>query len=175
MSKENTTYGAKPEGLERLLGLGIGTDRRAEAAPDKVTANLLHARLAGTLPLTKKMVEDLPAIIGHLREELLPLAGKPLGDLLLDQETSLKVIKSIKDYGKQMAQHERSSAEHAVSITIYFAAIASALLFHGKKITTHSYDELSDSFQILIDKRWMTTELARHLAKARRMCRKKAR
>ena len=92
---------------------------------------------------------------------------------MLDEATELRVLKRVKDYGKQLASREDSDVEHAVSITIYFAAIASALLFCDHKITSYTYPALGEAFGTLIDKPWMTPELARHFSKARKLCKKK--
>ena len=93
-----------------------------------------------------------------------------MGGVLLDSETGLDVLETIKDYGKKLVAGKDSEAEHAVSTAIYFAAIASALLFHDQKITSYTYPALAEAFSTLIDKQWLAPELARHLAKARRLC-----
>jgi len=116
-------------------------------------------------------VEALPTLMGKLCQELLPLGGKPLRKVLLDEETDLRIIEKIKEYGKKLAVREEP--ERSAGIAVYYAAIASALVFHEKKITRHSYRYLRDSFEVL-DKNWMPGDLARHITKAHRVCRKRA-
>ena len=172
MDKKTTTFGRDPGGIARLLGIGAEADQGGES-PEEAKADLLRARLSGTLPLETAVVEDLPAIAGRLCEDLFPLRGKPLGDALLDKETSLAVLERIKDYGKKLAGRKDRETEHAVGIAIYFAAIASALLFHDKRITSYGHQALTEAFGTLIEKRWVAPELVRHFSKARKLCARK--
>ena len=174
MDDKESTFGATVKGLHGLLGVGVGKDVPQDAASvDKAAGELLQARLAGTLPLDTAVVDALPAILGKLQGELLPLAGKSLGEVLLDANTELNAIKSIKDYGKKLAARRDSEADHSAATAIYFAAIASALLFHGERITSYSYEHLRESFNELRESTWIPSELYRHLSKACRMCEKK--
>lgn len=174
MDDKESTFGASVKGLAGLLGVGVGKDVPQDAASvDKAAGELLRARLSGTLPLDTAIVDALPAILGKLQEELLPLAGLSLGGVLLDANTELSAIKSIKDYGKKLAARRDSQADHSAAIAIYFAAIASALLFHGEKITSYSYEHLRESLNELIEDTWIPSELSRHFSKARKMCERK--
>ena len=167
---KTTTYGLSPGTLERLLGIGVGDGSGEDAKATK--EQLLCARLDGTLPLDTAVVRALPVLLGKLQKEMLPLGGKSLGDALLDPSTDLEDLKRVKDHAKQQAARKASESEHAVAIAIYYAAIASALLFCGERITAYSYEKLAASFDMLVDKRWIAPELARHLSKARKFCRK---
>jgi len=169
---KDTTFGIKPEGLAGLLGIAMAGKSKAET--DRVAGELLRARLAGTLPLDTAVVDALPAIIGRLNKELVPLSGRPLGEVLADPNTDPKTIKMIKDFGKKLASRKDSDADHAAGVVIYYAAIASALLFRDEKITQHSFASLACSFDLLLNKPWMPTELSRHFSKARKLCKKEA-
>ena len=163
--KDSTTFGLSPEKLASLLGIGTTTQD-----DDHLTEELLKARLSGTLPLDSDVVAAIPAILGRLTKDLLPLGGKPLGDALLDPGTDLEMLKNIKNYAKKLAASEESGPEHAAGIAIYYSAIASSILFHGEKITQHSWLSLVDSFGLLLEKPWLPLELSRHLAKAGKFC-----
>ncbi len=167
---EESTYGLSPERLARLLGIGEEGPAKDRAEGEQAAGRLLRARLEGTLPLESKVVDALPAVLGHLCRELLPLKGRPLGDVLLDPTVEIEAIKELKDYGKKLARRSRSEAEKASAVAIYYAAIASALLFHDEKISGHSYKSLKGSFSMLIGKEWMVPELARHFSKAHKAC-----
>ena len=174
MDDKESTFGASVKGLAGLLGVGVGKDVPQDAASlDKAAGELLRARLSGTLPLDTAVVNALPVILGKLQGDLLPLAGRPLGEVLLDPDTELTAIKSIKDYGKKLAARRDSEADHSAAIAIYFAAIASALLFHNEKITSYSYEHLRESFSELIEDTWIPSEFSRHLSKARKLCEEK--
>lgn len=169
---KDTTFGIKPQGLASLLGIGMKGKSKADTA--QVTGELLRARLAGTLPLDSVVIEALPAILGQLREELVPLSGRPLGEVLLDSSTDSQSIMKIKEHGKKLASRKESDADHAVGLVIYYAAIASALLYHNTRISQHSFRTLADAFDLLRSKTWMPVELIRHFGKAGSACREKA-
>ena len=146
------TFGAEPESFVRLLSLGLGGDKRDSGAAEQAKADLLRARLAGPLPP----------------------GGRPLGEALLDEATAPAVLERIKDYGKSLVRRKQSDAEHSVGTAIYYAAIASALVFQGTKITRHSYPALADAFDKLSEKPWMAPELLRQFSRAREICRGRA-
>jgi len=173
--RKDSTLGINPESLARLLGIAISSDSN-EGTDDSThnTAQLLKARLAGTLPLDTTVVEELPAILGQLRKDLVPLEGRTLGEVVTGPKSDLGAIKKIRQYAKKMASRKRSEADWAVAIAIYYAAIASALVFHDMKITTHSYESLEASFAKLINKPWMSAELNSLFIRALKLCQKKS-
>ena len=174
MDKKSTTFGMENKHLANLLGLGVEQSPSGEPSSHEIKADLLRTSLRGTLPLDSAVVEALPALLGRLREEVLPLEGKPLGEVLLNERTELGVLDKIKEHWKGRSTARCGEAAHAVGITIYFAAIASALLFHHTKITSYPYASLAESFKTMTERRWMAPELARHFSRARKLCRKKA-
>ena len=123
--------------------------------------------------LDAAVADDLQVIFERLLHHLSPLRGKTLGDAILEEETDLQTVKMIKDYGKKLAGRKHSGIEHDIAVTIYFAAIASALLFHSKRITSYAYKDLARDFEMLMNKPWMAPEIATHLSRAKKRCRKK--
>ena len=171
----DSTHGLGPDRLSRLLGLTFDAEAQdAQAAAREAAARMLRVRLAGPLPMGPAAVEELQAVL-RLRKDLLPEGGRGLGEVLLDGKASLDSLRRIKDYGKKVGSRRGSEEQHAVAVAIYYAAIAGALLFHGRRITSYSYEALAEWFAMLADKQWMTAELAAHFAKARDLCRGKAR
>jgi hypothetical protein len=174
MSKDST-LGLNPESLARLLGIALYSDSdEGKYNSTHTTAQLLKARLAGTLPLDTTVVEEMPAILGQLRKDLTPLGVRTLGEALIDPKSDLGVIKKIRQYAKKMASRKRSESDRTVAVAIYYAAIASALVFHDVKVTTHSYGSLEASFAKLINKPWMSAELKRLFFRALKLCRRKS-
>lgn len=140
----------------------------------ETTAELLRQRLGGALPLEHIIVDSLLDVLHGYQRDLLPLSGRPLSELILSPITELAVLQTIKDHGKQLARRPGcSDSERDCGLSLYFAAIASALVFHGQKITTHSWESLQRSFAALIEKPWMTQELRALLARAREACRQR--
>ena len=171
MNKDSTTFGASPKRIAELLDIGVEHEGQSEEAKAETRAELLRARFAGPLPLETTGTEALPTSMGKLCQDLLPLGGKPLKEVLLDKETDLRIIKSIKEYGKKLAK--RDEPEQAVGVAVYYTAISSAVLFHDEKITRHSYQYVADSLDDM-DKKWMPVDLKQHILKASQICRQRA-
>ncbi len=173
MNKDSTS-GLSPKRLARLLGIGLESEQEKDRGKsDFNTAELLNVRLEGILPLDTTIVEELPAILGRLFRDFIPCDRKNLGQVLTNPKADLDTIQKIRGYAKKMASRKEPGAEKTVAVAIYYAAIANALLYHDIKITTHSYESLTDSFQRLSGKPWMSAELTGLLKKACALCRKK--
>jgi hypothetical protein len=98
------------------------------------------------------------------------LAGKSLGEVLLDPKSDIGLLQAIKDYSKELSCSLVSEAETTVAITVYYAALASSLLHHNKKISQYSYETLSQSFALLTEKKWMAPQLVRLFTRASDVC-----
>ena len=171
MTKDPTTFGVDPKCLAHLFGLGLAGDQDDDFSSGPARSELISAYFAGPLPPSRSVILALPALLGALRKELLPEGGRPLAEILTDPDTPLDVIEKIKSHGKGLATHDEPY--RSIGIAVYYTSIASALVFHGKKITKHSYAYLRDSLS-MPDKSWMTPPIDRHIAKAVRICRKRA-
>ena len=85
-----------------------------------------------------------------------------------------KLVEKIKDYSKKLVISAKSDAEHDAATAVYFAAIASALISHDRKITTFSYKSLDESFSRLTNEKWITEDIAELFSRACRVCRQKS-
>ena len=165
-----STFGLCPQRLAKLLNAGSDDEAaRCQPAP-QAAAQLLRRRLAGPLQVDKDCVDSLSAILDRPCQDLQPIAGRPLGDVLLDSTTPLAILETLKQYGKGLSRQWDEGPEHVVAVTIYFAAIAAALVFHRRRITTRSYRDLADSLRILMNGRWITPELAGLFDSVRIIC-----
>jgi len=135
---------------------------------------LLRDWLSTTLPLNRAAVRLWPKIVSHLCEQLLPFAGDSFDRLLEDPKTDISALKQIKDFGKKLVEGAQSEVEHDAAAAIYYAAIASALVFHGRRITTLSYEDLTNSFSALLESSWLTPNLVRLFKKAHKFCQRTA-
>lgn len=175
MKKKSTTFGLEPEQLASLLGIGSETRRLyRKSNPDQKKAEMLRRRLRGTLPLDKSQVEMLPAVLSHLCHTIGLLAGETNMDLLLNPDTDIYLIKRVKDYYKKLSRHAESEVEYETAKAVYFAAIASALVFHKLRITKFSYKNLKSLFASLLKKKWIPRDLAVLFNDARKYCKKKS-
>ncbi len=174
--KDETTYGLSPEQLARLLAIGLpGSEAQDDTAAPPTPAEVLRDMLESKLTLDPAIPESLPAVLNRPCEEMLPAAGRTISDLLLDSKTDLSVIKAVKDYAKELARRGGTDAQEAAATTIYYAAIASALVFHGHKITRHSYEKLQEAYAELEQKPWGSSELKDLFRKALAICQERER
>ena len=174
----------KPENLDltsqqrtRLLSLGLSSEASEVNIDSEEKADMLYDILVRTLPVDGSTVASLPPVLRSLSGKLRSVAGEPLGDLLQNPGTDISVIEKIKDYTKDygagLGTSSKSKAEKDIFLAIYFAAIASAFLFHNKKITQHSYEDLKRFFSYYAEKSWVLDELRIHFKKAHEYCRKR--
>jgi hypothetical protein len=175
MAEESSTFGLSPEKLARLLNIGSDIGKTNDAInSEERKAELLQDWLTATLPLDAVLLESLPVILQRLCRQLQPHLGEQFKKVLKDPQTDILVIRKIKDYSKRFVTSARSEAEHDAATVIYFAAIASALLFHDIKITKFSYKTLDESFSKLIGEKWINADIAELFSQARLVCRKKS-
>ena len=159
------TNDADPEQLARLLSLGIER---------QTTAELLEERLGGPLPSRPPEVDPPAPGADRVCDSPTSSAERTLGEVLMDRNADITVIEAIKAHTKRSTRRREPASEHAVAVTVNYAAIASALICHGKKLSTHSNSSLERAFTLLIDKEWMSPSLGDLLVEARKVCRGRA-
>jgi hypothetical protein len=125
------------------------------------------------LPLDPALPDSFPAVRNWTSDEVLAAAGRSIGDVLLDSATSLSVIRTLEDYGKKLVRRGASEAKPAAALVVYYASIASALVFHQQRITRHSYEALGEAYAELEQKPWVSPELKDLFEKARLVCRQR--
>jgi len=170
MKKETTTHGLSLKKVVELLNIGtdVGTDC---GDADRNRMDLLNDKLNQTLPL----YEDEPRKKSkQLSRTIAVLSGEPIGKLLQDPESELSIIKAIKEHGRQLADRSKSATEHQAANTIYFAAIAHALVVKKEKITRFSKDDLQQAFDRLSQENWMPAWLLELFAEAGNRCKTEA-
>lgn len=174
MAKKSTTFGLRPDKLVHILGIfsdsGQGED---EITIDQQKAELLQDRLSETL-LTGSIKES------PLRKELAQLCymsgvatGEQIRDLLDNPKVDLNLLKKVKAYGKRLSKSASSEVEHDIANIIYYAAIASALVFHEAKISQFSYKDLEKSFLALSEEDWVPSDFHDFFTKTSLYCKKR--
>jgi hypothetical protein len=140
----------------------------------RTVRELLRHWFYAPLPTDRMITQSLQDFLGKLQREMLPLSGQPLGTILLNPPADREVLVALKNYGKRRAMLAgTSTAEYDAVLTLYFAAIASALVFRGENISAHSHVTLAAAFDTLSAKPWMVPELTDLLARAQAVCRQR--
>lgn len=171
---KKSTYGLRLDQLADLLSVGIDESSFVDKiSDDKAIAGMLRNWLVRSLPKDSSLLDSLLVIMGRVGCGMQSLAGKSLGEVLLEPETDIGLLQAIKIYGKKLSFTVDSETEKAIAITMYHAAIANSLVHHDEKISQLSYDTLKRSFALLVEKKWMTAELKEMFSQARSICQEK--
>jgi hypothetical protein len=174
VEKEETTYGLSPKHLARLLAIGLEkNDGENKLGDTRTPAEELDEILSRKLSPDPATPDSIPAILNRPCGELLPAAGRSIGNVLFDPATDLAIIRTLKDYGKQLVRRSDTKSRQAAATVIYYAAIASALVFHQQKITKHRLDRLHEAYTALAGKPWIPSDLKDLFKKAEDACREK--
>ncbi len=164
--------GLRPDQIARLLS--IGTEIGAPDEPgnaDAASGDTIQEMLTAELALDVSRSASVTAMLSRSSPTLGNRRGRTIRDLLLDPETDVQSLKALKDYGKTLVRQSASDAARAVASTVYYAAIAAALVLHGEKITQHAFEDLDHALGLLASKEWMAPELGPLLTAARDRCR----
>ena len=169
--EKKSTYGLRLDQMAGLFSMGAGEpDPTDEKDENEMMARLLHEQLACALPRRSLLFDALLMMMEQEGYDTQSLAGSSLGEVFLEPTSDVDLLRAIKDCGKRLSRELDSEAETALATTTYFAALASALVYHNRKITQNSYEKLGESFTLLTGKKWMAQELIELFSRARRMC-----
>lgn len=169
-----STYGLKLEQLANLFSVAAEDENHmGDFHNEKAAAGLLRNRLAKSLPKDSFLLNSILMMADQPGSDIQSLAGKSLLEVLLNPKSDAIFLQSIKDYSKNLSCSSTSEAETAVATIIYYAALASLLIYHEKKITQYSYEALDESFALLMEKKWIAEELVELFSSARRICESK--
>ncbi|MFC1604646.1 hypothetical protein ACFL5F_06425 [Planctomycetota bacterium] len=171
MDKDSTTFGLKPDKLAQLWNMEDKMDQgKNEENQNQMKAELLRDKLAQKIPLDHVVAQILPKALAQVCKDIQPFTGNSYGVLLNDPLTDITILTKIKDNNKKLAQHISSETEYDVITVIYYAAIASALIYHDQRITSFSYDHLNDKYTSLLENTWLTSDLREVFQKALNLC-----
>lgn len=156
MMDDPTTDGVTPERLARLLKMAqTNSNNQTDDSPATEISESLSLLLAAPLPWEDALAQSLPGIIKQIYQELPPLTGKTLAELLQDPATDLAVIRHIKTFTKQKVKAAPSTVEGEAATVAYYAAIAHALLYYNERITGLPFENLKKSFTELGRNDWL--------------------
>ena len=166
---EKSTYGLR---LDQLAGLfSLGTDGPVEGREGQERmADLLREHLTSALPTGLLLLDALMMMMGRLGYNTRSIAGKTIVGVVLNPQSDIGLLRAIKECCKRLSSSLESKPEAAIATTLYYAAMASALVYHRQRITQHSYEALDAAFAMLADKPWMDQDLAGLFSQARSLC-----
>jgi hypothetical protein len=171
MDRHLTASGLSPDKLAQLWNIGSETDRaEPEVDQDSKKTELLRDLLAGTLPAQLDKGKARSTEKTHLQSVVSSIADKPIERLIQNSGTDVALLRRVKDHGKRLSDNAESKAQYHVANTVYYAAIASALVFHDKRITKFSYKDLGKYFRRLDKEKWIPEALRGLLSRAAEYC-----
>lgn len=169
--EKKSTYGLRLDQMADLFALGADDpDVAADGNDDATLRDLLREQLTCTTPKGSLLLDTLAMMIEPLEGRASALGDTALGAVLLNPQSDLGLVRAIKDCSKTLSCTLDSQTETALARTVYFAAIASALVHHDTRITQSSYKTLAESLTALIEKPWMVPELVELFSQARQVC-----
>ena len=157
----DSLFRLRPDQLAGLLRTGTDAEVEQEAK-EQSFARAIQARLASeVLAGTAGPAGGVP---GHHRGgPNLTMAQALLGG------ADAATLRLLKNHEKAIASHSSSNISRTVATTLYYAAIAAALLSSGEKITEHGYGDLEQVFAALAAKPWLPADLRMAFAKAQQV------
>jgi len=168
---KKSTFGLRLKEMASLFSLGVREPDPADEKGDSArTAALLQEQLASALTKRSLLFDTLVMMLDQQGYDTCSLAGRSLGEVLVSPRSDLALLQGIKECSKRLSDRLDSQAERALATTLYFAALASALVHHDRKITQNTYGKLEESFALLIGKKWMDQGLVELFSGARRIC-----
>jgi hypothetical protein len=172
MTEPSPTSKLDPKKLGRLLELYCESAEEGDGSnPDQQRTLLLRDYLEDTLPLTAKVLQVLPSLLQQVYGDTSRLEGQSLYKLLLEPSTAIHDLITAKELAKRKVSKAQTQAEKEVAGTVYYAAIAAGVAFHGEKITQHSYQQLETSLESLLTINWIFTDIKDLLKAAKITCR----
>jgi len=169
--EKKSAFGLRLDQMASLFSMGAGDpDPSDEKGDSERMAALLQEHLASALARRSLLLDALLMMMGQQDYDARLLAGKSLGEVLLSPQSDIALLQGIKDCSKRLSGTLDSEAEAVIAKTLYFAALASALVYHDRKITQSSYEKLEESFALLIEKKWMAEELKMLFSRAKHIC-----
>ncbi len=158
-------------GLASLLGLALETHADETHLPeDQRRGKLLKEKLAARLPLGPDHDGALDTVNEQLFQIHTLLTQRPIGETLTDPSADSSAIRDIKVFAKRMSFRAKSPLDREIAAAIYYTAIASAIVFCGKRITSLGSDHLASEFTRLRRQGWIPASLSMILSAAAELC-----
>lgn len=110
-------------------------------------------------------------LTGLSDDELEYFRGRSISEAIFAQEVRMSHLRALKDYGKLMMMPVLPSATQRAGAIIYAAAIAKALVHFDTKISSLSYQTLTESLGSLIERPYIVESYLKLFRDALEKCR----
>ena len=171
--ERKTVFGTDSSRLAQLLQLGRSSEDTADpVSPDEARAECLREFLAVKLPAEEWQEDDSHGSGDCLHQTIDAVMWARLGAYLRDSDCPVAALKGVKAYGAKRSRDSTEDVQREVATTIYYAAIAAALVNCDEKITAFSRVELRVSFTSLAERPWLTKGLRSLFQEAAQRCQK---
>jgi hypothetical protein len=135
----------------------VSTSAWAEHELASVFAHQLSIRL-------NDLFADMPTVpamnfLDNARQLTPPITT--LGELLVHQHPPVDLLRAVKELARSSTSGRTTVVSSDVASVIYFAAIASALVHCGKRITRSDNKTLLEGFRVARGRPWLTEPVAR--------------
>ncbi len=156
----DTHFDLNDQQKTRLFSLGYREEAKEVSEDTNETrCDLLYEIIVSPLPLPPQTVNSVPDVLKSMAGDLVSIAGKPVGQLLTEAESSLGTLEKIKVYAKYKGTHTTEEATKDAYMAVYFAAIARAFVLYGVTMSQHRPDDLVRFFRTYEKSSWVLQEL----------------
>jgi hypothetical protein len=162
-----------PAQLGRLLAVSAWAVDSADAMmEDQAKTRLLQEYLNRRLADEPSFVEEWRSGTNQPTAGIQPLLNRSVKETLLDPRCDLAILKAIKDHSKRLSAMVASGSQTLIAATVYYGAVASAMVYHDQRISRYTYENLSVRFLALAQRSWVDRELRELFTLAAAACRR---
>ncbi|MEN6423896.1 MAG: hypothetical protein ABFE13_00925 [Phycisphaerales bacterium] len=174
MDRDSTRLGLNPDQLSRLWNIGDAVELYAVPNDsDQAKTEFLRDVLVERMPLEPMVTRVLSRALSQACEGVQPFPNNSYGLLLADPATDVTILTRVKDHAKELVRPVHSEGERQVLAAVYYAAIACALIYHDRRISSFSFDCLAQQYKSLLEQAWLTSDLRDLFEKAKEYCDRK--
>jgi hypothetical protein len=169
--KKKSIYGLKPSQVGRLLSVSARVPESvSDMSDDQIKETVFRDRLNRRLSDDPSFRDALMSVSGRSTGCVSGSLDRSLKEVLLDPGCSATMLQAIKDHSKRLSATVTSGSETLITKTIYYAAIAAAMVHHGERISKYPRESLAQRFSLLAQRQWMDPELRGLFAQAAQLC-----
>lgn len=158
--------------IQQMVDLFFEKDTKNPVNTD-VRLELFENRMAASLPEDFFGKRELPDHLSVLCDISGISKSETFKSVIKSDKAELGLLVKIKDYFKGLSGKSVDDVEYQIYISIYYAAIANAMLHRDEKISSHSYEELAASYTRLLKEDWLPNYIVQIYRNALTYCTEK--